>query len=162
MYTIFNGVVQPGFQFASGQAIGREHAPSPFARGTLEMQHPHFKARGFDLEAEVPGLFWGTINVRLDRELVLARPDHTLELVDWTAATDGARIPPETFSFVRCCLAVDGRYHAGLIYYPHPETKGQTNAHHYDVLEVLTERIERIGLGSEAAVICRDDAFRPR
>jgi hypothetical protein len=162
VYTIFNGVVQRGFQFASGQAIGREQAPSPFARGTLEMQHPHFKARGFDLEAEVPGLFWGTINVKIDRELVLAKPDHTLELVDWTAGTTGARIAPETFSFVRCCVAVDGRYHAGLIYYPHPATKGATNAHHYDVLEVLTSQIEGLSVGKPASVICRADAFRDR
>jgi hypothetical protein len=162
VYTIFNGVVQPGFQFASGQAIGREKAPSPFARGTLEMQHPHFKARGFDLEAEVPGLFWGTINIKIDRELVLAQPDRTLELVDWTAGAPGAQIPPETFSFIRCCVAFGGRYHLGLIYYPHPETKGPTNAHRYDALEVVTERIEGIGPGSEAAVFCRENAFRHR
>jgi hypothetical protein len=162
VYTIFNGVVQPGFQLASGQAIGRDHSPSPFARGTLEMQHPHFKARGFDLEAEVPSLFRGTINVKLDRELVLTKPDHTLELVDWTAGAEGARIPPETFSFVRCCLALDGRYHTGLIYYPHPETKGPTSQHHYDVLEVLTKRIDGMSAGIEASVICRSDAFGDR
>ena len=162
MYTVHSGVVTAGFQFASGEAVGRAENSSPFAAGTLRMQAPLFKARGLDLEAEVPELFWGTINVLLECELVLDKPDATLSDVDWTAGSAGVQIPPETFSFVRCCVAVEGRYYAGVIYYPHPETKGPTNEHRYEVLEVLTRRIDGLEYGNSVAVICRGDGFTAR
>ncbi|MEA3016460.1 MAG: hypothetical protein QOI38_1182, partial [Sphingomonadales bacterium] len=30
MQKVFTGIVDRGFQYASGQAVGREEAPSPF------------------------------------------------------------------------------------------------------------------------------------
>ena len=161
MYAIHDGVVGRGFQFASGEAVGRNVDPSPFSRGTLRLQDAHFQARGFDLADAIPGLHWGTVNVELGVELVLASPDLTLSLVDWTAGESdpAARIAPESFSFVRCCLAHDGNFHAGYIYYPHPETKPATNAHRYHVLEVLTHRVDGLAYGEPASVICRSDAF---
>ena len=162
MYVLFSGVVTSGFQFASGEAVGRAAGRSPFPAGTLLMQQPHFKARGLDLEEAVPGLYWGTINIEIEREVVLVEADHTFRDVDWTEGTAGKRIPPETFSLVRCCLATDGRYHAGLIYYPHPETKPETNRHRFDVLEVLTHKVPDISQGKPATLMFRSDAFRPR
>jgi hypothetical protein len=159
---VYEGFVAAGFQLASGEAVGRAVAPSPFPAGTLRMQDPHFRGRGVDLGVEVPGLVWGTVNVRLDLELALGRPDITLEDVAWAAAIPGMDSPRETFSFVRCCLAHDDRYYPGMIYYPHPETKLGTNRHDYHVLEVLASRVDGIKPGAAAAVICRGDAFRPR
>ena len=75
---IFDGRVTPGFQFASGQAVGRAANPSPFPAGTLAMQDAHFKARGLDMEREVPGLVRATINVRVPDELERGHPDWTL------------------------------------------------------------------------------------
>lgn len=161
-YTMFSGRVSKGFQFASGSAVGRAEAPSPYPYSTLRMQHRHFLARGFDMTAEVPGLLWATINVRLDggQQLALGRADRTLELVDWTADYDGVQIPPETFSFVRCCLANRGRFHLGLIYYPHPGTKPATNSHDYGVLEVLSGPVHGVQYGDEVSLMCRSDGFQ--
>lgn len=119
------------------------------------MQHEPFKARGLDLEREVPGLFWGTINIRLSEALVLGKADVTLEDVAWASA-----VPPETFSFIRCCLFYEARYHAALIYYPHPETKPHTNAHDHHVLELLAPSVGPVASGDPASIICRSDAFR--
>jgi len=160
MYVIHDGRIVSGFQFASGQAVDRATNPSPFSAGTLRLQAAQFAARGFDLGSEIPGLYWGTINVELGRDLRLMMADHTFPDVDWTAS-EARRIAPETFSFVRCCLAIDGSYHPGYLYYPHPETKPSTNEHRYNVLEVLTHHVPGATNGRAAAVICRADAFAP-
>ena len=168
MQAVHSGIVISSFQYASGDAVGRRDHPSPFSAGTLALQHPHFRARGIDLEALVPGLRWGTINLSLGRELVLERPDFTAEAVDWTQE-EKTRIAPETFSFVRCCFIcplpdAEGRfgYYPGLLYYPHPETKPQTNEHHYDVLEILAQNVPGVAPGVRADIVCRRDAFRDR
>lgn len=162
MYQLHSGVITRGFQFASGEAVGRGSSPSPFSAGTLELQRPHFVQRGFDLEHEVPNLIWGTINIELPYKLVIAQADVTLENIDWTRPHDAHLVlPAETFSFVRCCLAYDGRYYEGLVYYPHPETKLATNRHNYDVLEVITRRVEGLRTGALASVICRASTFAP-
>lgn len=161
MYAIHDGITGAGFQFASGFAVGRSRNPSPFPEGTLKLQDRCLRARGFDLAAAVPGLFWGTVNVRLFREVVLANADHTFPDVRWIDGplAGGACIAPETFSFIRCCLAYDGRFYPGYLYYPHPETKPLTNQHDYAVLEVITSRIEDLAHGQSASIICRADAF---
>ncbi|HTU09773.1 MAG TPA: hypothetical protein VMG08_02650 [Allosphingosinicella sp.] len=169
MQRILTGTITSGFQFASGEAVGRAENPSPFRAGTLRTQQPYLAALRIDLERLVPGLRWGTINLRLGEELVLGRADHVAEALDWTREETGAgRIPPETFSFVHCCFvyarggAGGCAYHPGLIYYPHPETKPTTNAHRYDVLEILTTPVAGLKTGAEASLVCRADAFRPR
>ncbi|HEX8571618.1 MAG TPA: hypothetical protein VF759_02575 [Allosphingosinicella sp.] len=171
MQTIYTGIVARGFQFASGAAVGRTENGSPFPAGTLQMQREHFKAAGVDFDRLVPGLKMATINLRLDVELELARPDRTVPLVDWTVDVEDprARIPPETFSFVRCCFVYPapdwpGRfaYYPGLLYYPHPETKPATNAHDYGVLEVLAQEVPNLRYDTLASVICRADAFAVR
>jgi hypothetical protein len=164
VYTIYHGKVARGFQFASGEAVNRKSNPSPFSDGTLRLQERFFRAKAFDMIREIPNLFWGTINVEIDRDLTLVTPDVTVANVDWTReqAKPGARIAPETFSFVRCCLAADGVYHSGMLYYPHPETKPTTNEHRFNVLEVLSHKVEGLAYGDDVAVICRADAFKRR
>ena len=162
MYTVHSGAVTPGFQIASGGSRGAAARRSPFSAGALHLQDPHFRAQGLDLTREIPGLIWGTINVTLVTPLALDRPDITLEGVDWTRdePDPACRLAPETFSFVRCCLAHAGAFHVGLIYYPHPETKLATNAHDPRVLEILSARVEGLAIGDAAAVVCRANAFR--
>ena len=159
----FEGRVGRGFQFASGVAVGRAVDPSPFSDATLRLQHPHFLRQGVDLERVVPGMVWGTINVELDRELVLVDADHRL-MVDWTAAEprSEARIGPELFLLLDCRLVHHGRAYSGLVYYPHPSTKPPTNAHRYDVIEVIAPPVEGLAHGDPVVVACRDGAFAPR
>ncbi|MFZ3004887.1 MAG: hypothetical protein WA047_01840 [Phenylobacterium sp.] len=158
--TLHQGRVGRGFQMASGGSVGQPG--NPFPASTVKMQAPFFRAAGLDLAAEVPGLVWGTINVELGYGLRRATPDITVTDVDWTDGLTGAgRIAPETFSFVRCRLIHAGRDYPGLIYLPHPETKPPTNAHRYDILEVLTCRVEGLADGQPVAVLCRADAFEP-
>ena len=166
MHSIFTGVVGRGFQLASGQAVGRKKNPSPYPAATLKMQNPLFKRQNIDLEQLIPDLHWGTINVELGSKLLLRDGDYIAREVDWTKGVKGeGRIKPETFSFVHCCLiyrppmeAVFG-YYPGLLYYPHPQTKPETNRHNFDVLEVLTVQVPKLVYGARVAVTCRADAF---
>ena len=124
---------------------------------------PHFRARGFDLEQEVPSFFGGTINVEIGTELILNRPDKTLPNIAWTTPQCAVQIAPETFSFIRACLIYQDRYHSGLLYYPHPETKpDDVNGHRYDVLEFLTHHVEGLTYDTPAHIVCRADAFEAR
>ncbi|MFL6844363.1 MAG: hypothetical protein ACJ8ER_05735 [Allosphingosinicella sp.] len=96
--------------------------------------------------------------------MVLRRPDFTAAEVDWTAEEPDpkARIAPETFSFIRCRFRYRRSHYPGLLYYPHPETKPGTNAHHYDVLEVLSVPVAGLEPGAPASVVCRADALAER
>ena len=162
LQALHHGLVARGFQFASGRAVGR--ADNPFPDSTLRMQAPVLKAQfGLDLEAEIPGLVWGTVNVELPYALRRLRPDVTTPGVDWTVELEGAgRIAPETFSFTRCCLVHANLYYPGLIYMPHPETKPATNSHRYNVLEILTSQVDGLAYQDPATVVCRADAFETR
>lgn len=117
--------VVAGYGVASGQAID-----SPYPSGTIALQAPLFAARGLDLS----GFFAGTLNLSFDdSRWQLSQPDARFERLLWTD-----RHPPETFSFWRVGLRWQGRPEplAGLLYWPHPETK--RNHHHKpDRLEVL-------------------------
>jgi hypothetical protein len=155
------GVVVEGHGMASGRSVGQPG--NWFGRGTLEIQDPYLRERGIALDERVPALHRGTINVEIDREIALADADFTVERLDWTAAlAEKHRIAPETFSFVRCVLTHRGEDHAGLIYYPHPETKPPEVRHRYDVLEVLTHRIPGLAYGDPVRLGCRAGAFRDR
>lgn len=162
MFAFHEGVITPGYQIASGRSVGQPE--NPFPDGSIKLQYEAFKARGFDLLAEVPGLFWGTINLQLPYELDLVDPDVTVRAVDWTSDLPDprSRIAPENFSFIRCDLEHHGQRHRGLIYYPRPSTKPATNAHHHDRLEVLAAEIPGLAYGDIASVICRADAFAVR
>lgn len=151
----WRGRVSRGFGIASG----RDGPALGLQEGTLACQAPVFLARGWDLAREIPGYRHGTINVRLDRPLRLAGPDITLTDVDWAPPHLRGDFPPETFSFTRCSLFHASRFVAGVIYYPHPETKPSVNSHDPCVLEVIAPDIEGLRYDDPISVICRSDAF---
>ena len=126
------GRVMRGHGVASGQS------GSPYPLGTIAMQAPFFRERGLDLAP-----FWpGTINVSIaPATFRITNPAHLLRQVAWTELHQ-----PEDFSFVRCRLSVGGVAYAGLVYYPHPETKER---HHQDaaVLELLMPPIAGLAYG---------------
>jgi hypothetical protein len=159
MFAYHTGIVSPGYQIASGRSVGSPG--NPFPEGSIKLQYDAFRARGFDLLAELPGLFWGTINLQLPQALDLVSPDVTLEAVDWTSHLPDprSRIAAENFSLTRCAFFHRGRYHTALIYYPLPSTKPATNAHHHDRLEVLAAEIPGLAYGDTATVICRAETF---
>lgn len=129
--SLFLGQVVAGHQVASGRA-----ASSPYPKGTIEMQTPHFQARGLDLSPFYPG----TLNVSIrPYQLVLKSPQWTFTQVKWSPSHD-----PETFSFTPCALTWQSQTFNGLIYYPHPETK----INHFQdpsVVELLLPTIAGIG-----------------
>lgn len=103
------------------------------------MQIPHFLERGLDLRSYYPG----TINVALAPWVpVIRRPKRTLRNVRWAE-----REPAEDFSFFDCRLVTQaGVEAAGLVYYPHPDTKPK----HFqapDILEILAEWIPDLAYG---------------
>ena len=100
-----------------------------FPGGTLRMQLPYFAAEGFDLR----GYHLGTLNVSIapfTYRMGLAKA--TFRHLKWHPTE-----PAEDFSFFDVtALRVGEEPLAGLIYYPHPETKPE----HFqspDVLELL-------------------------
>lgn len=114
-----------GYGVASGRA-----SDSPYPAGTISLQAPLFAACGIDLSP----YFQGTLNLRFrDTRWQLQHPDAHVEQLRWTD-----RHPPETFSFWQVALRWQGLSSplAGLIYYPHPETKCR-HQHAPDHLEVL-------------------------
>lgn len=132
------GVVQAGHQIASGKA-----KDSPYPRGSIEMQVPFFKALGLDLSA----YFMGTINVNITpAAFAVISPKYTFEKVQWIAG-----VPAETFSFFDCVLQFNGQKHAGLVYYPHPETKTQ-HFHSNSVIEVLAPKIANLHYGTSVTL----------
>ncbi len=128
-----------GHGVASG--VGHSNGParlSPYPKGTIEMQTPFFKAAGLDLSP-----FWpGTLNVSFaPAKILLNRPDFHFEHLNWTNLH-----PPETFSFWKIRIrSFDPRpcEVAGLVYWPHPETKIRHWQNH-SVLELLAPRLDGI------------------
>ena len=132
-----SGMVVRGYRVASGPS-------HDYPYGALERQKPIFKARGLDLG----GCFNGTLNIDIrPYTFQLIRPEFTFRDVEWTDLH-----PPEHFSFSRCALVYRDVPHAGWIYYPHPETK-RRNFQDPSLLEVITERISRIGYGDPVQVL---------
>ncbi len=111
-----------------------------FPGGTLAMQAPHFRERGLDLGRFYPA----TLNLSLaPKRYVVRRAALTLRQVAWHPTE-----PAEDFSFFDAAVRkYGGDWVAGLIYYPHPDTKP---AHFQppDLLEVLAETwIPDLGYG---------------
>lgn len=128
--------IVPGHQVASG----RNENPR-FPGGTLQMQAPHFRALGLDLAA----FHGGTLNVSISPlRYRVAQPRLTFRSVKWHPTE-----PAEDFSFFDVRLLRDGQSPvAGLIYYPHPETKPE----HFqkpDVLELLLPYVQGLSYDSE-------------
>lgn len=130
-----DGVVMQGYGVASGRATD-----SPYPRGTITMQQPHFEALGLDLS----GIFPGTLNVSIKpQKAEIIAPELTFEQVQWAPG-----FPPETFSFSACVVDFSETRYPGWIYYPHPETKPM---HFQDAstLEVLAPAIAGLAYGSQ-------------
>ena len=124
-----------------GVASGRAQ-DSPYPAGTIALQAPLFAHHGLDLSPFYPG----TLNMSFsDTRWLLSHPDVCIEQLVWTD-----RHPPESFSFWQVGLRWRGLELpvAGLLYWPHPETKCR---HHQppDRLEVLAPWIGDTTLLSE-------------
>lgn len=133
------GVVTRGHGVASGQANDPR-----YPKGTIAMQTPVFANRGVNLEPYFPG----TINISIHpHQYTVRSAKYTLRDVKWTAGE-----LTEDFSFFDCRLIWDDcRTQAGLIYYPHPETKPE----HFqspDILEIITHYIDGLQYGDSLIV----------
>lgn len=128
-------VVQ-GHRVASGQ-----NGNPLFPGGTLRMQAPFFRALGLDLSL----YHGGTLNVSIaPRRYRVVAPRLTLRHVKWHPSE-----PPEDFSFFDIRLLGDGVDPvAGLIYFPHPETK-PAHFQKPDVLELLLPFVKDLAYGLE-------------
>lgn len=126
--------IVPGHRVASGLG-GNPRFPG----GTLAMQRPYFLERGLDLGIYHPG----TLNLSIAPwRYEVVQPRLTFRQVQWHPTA-----PAEDFSFFDCVLILQGKDYAGLIYYPHPETKPE----HFqddDILEVLAPMIDGANYGS--------------
>lgn len=100
-----------------------------FPGGTLRMQQPFFLQRGLDLSP----FHLGTLNISITPlSYRVLKPKLTFRSVKWHPTE-----PAEDFSFFDVCLLRDGCSPiAGLIYYPHPDTKPE-HFQSADVLELL-------------------------
>jgi hypothetical protein len=130
------GVVVPGYGVASG--TGRDRR---YPAGTIQLQQPHFLERGIDLSGYYPG----TLNV----DLAPLAPVPTLPVFDGVICWfDGLE---ERFLLSPVELDAKGRRHAGLWYYPHPQTK-PAHFQRGTVVELLLPWIEGIQAGDKVLV----------
>ncbi len=135
--TAVSGTVVSGHKVASGQALD-----SPYPKGTIEMQMPHFRALGVDLAP----FYAGTLNVSIAPYRFQLVPQQTLYQVKWSS--DYAA---ESFSFVPLSLTWQQQFYRGLIYYPHPDTK----INHFQdpaVLELLLPLVPGIADGRQVTL----------
>ena len=131
----FTGTIVQGHRVASGL-----NGDAAFPGGTLRMQTPYFKRLGLDLAP----YYTGTLNVSIaPRRYKVVRAPWTFPLVKWHP-TD----PAETFSFFRVWrVLLGGGRVAGLVYYPHPETKPK-NFQPDDMLELLFPKMDDVAYGT--------------
>ena len=115
-----------------------------FPGGTLQMQTPHFLALGLDLRV----FHQGTLNVSIaPLNYTVGTAKHTFRDVKWHPTE-----PAEDFSFFEVFLLRPGEPSvAGLIYFPHPNTKPE----HFqapDVLELLLPFVAGLYYGMELSL----------
>ena len=135
-WQIITARVVPGHRVASGQ-----NGDPRFPGGTLRMQVPFFKSLGLELAVYHPA----TVNVSIAPcayRVVQAR--HTFANVRWHPVE-----PAEDFSFFDVRLIHPGQPPlAGLVYFPHPETKPE-HFQQPDTLELLLPFVEGLHYGME-------------
>ena len=137
----FEGVVKSGHGVASGASAGT--AGNPYPHGSIAMQAPLFKARGLDLSA----CFFGTVNLDIaPNAWQLMQADHCFEKLRWTELH-----PPETFSFVAIQVLWQEEWHAGWLYYPHPETKA-THFQSRSVMELILPKLDALSTGMQLQI----------
>lgn len=132
------GVVVAGHGVASGTGQDRR-----YPAGTIRLQQPFFLERGIDLSGYYPG----TLNVDVAPLVPAPIPEKALfdGLMRWFGDIE------ERFILSPAEVEVDGVRHAGLWYYPHPETKP---AHFQPgtVIELLLPWIADIRAGDRVRV----------
>jgi hypothetical protein len=135
-YQIIPARLVEGYRVASGQ----NNNPR-FPGGTLRMQTPHFQALGLDINPFYPG----TLNVSIaPLSYRVAKAKHTFCQVKWHPVE-----PAEDFSFFDVRAIFPGRSPvAGLIYFPHPDTKPE-HFQQPDILELLLPFTEGLHYGME-------------
>jgi len=132
------GIVIKGRGWTSGCA-----EDCPYPEGTVGLQMPHFQARGLDLSNFCPG----TLNISIKpQKFIMQHPEFTLRNIKWHSGH-----PPEDFSFSRCWIHCKGQRAAGVVYYPHPETKVSYFLDN-STLEIIAEYIESIRCGDEVEI----------
>lgn len=140
------GVVVKGYGIASGK-----HSDDRFPQGSISMQIPFFKKRGFD----VSHFFMGTINISFSNfTFELVNPVYYFPKIKWCAD-----LPAENFSFFSCNLnLLDNSPVDAFVYWPHPSTKP---AFHQDpsVLEFLAPKIANISYGKKIHVTSNQDSI---
>lgn len=121
-------------------ASGLNGNPS-FPGGTLLMQTPYFQELGLDITV----FYRGTLNVSIAPMCYrVVKPRFTFRNIQWHPV-DRA----EDFSFFDFHLLRSSQPPlAGLIYYPHPDTK-PTHFQAPDVLELLLPFVEGLSYGSD-------------
>ncbi len=139
----FAGTVKAGHGVASGRSAGA--AGNPYPQGSIAMQAPLFKERGLDLS----NCFLGTVNLDIaPQSWQLLKADHCFEHLRWTHLH-----PPETFSFAALEVHWQEAWHAGWLYYPHPETKA-THFQSRSVMELIVPKLDGLQIGLQLAVQC--------
>jgi len=120
-----------------------------FPGGTLLMQMPYFQALGLDLSP----FYRGTVNVSIaPMNYRVRKARYTFRRVKWHPTA-----PAEDFSFFDVRLLRDGAEPvAGLIYYPHPETKPE-HFQRPDVLELLLPYIKGVEYGAHLTLSIPSD-----
>ncbi|WP_211829106.1 hypothetical protein [Kistimonas asteriae] len=142
-----SATVTAGYGVASGK-----HPDPRFPEGSLSLQLPQFETLGLNLS----GYFRGTLNLSIaPASYRIITPYRCFRGVKWCDA-----MPPEDFSFFRCQLGTHTKNLVeGYVYYPHPETKPD----HFqspDILEVITQPLERIHYGEAMTLLLHTDELK--
>lgn len=133
MIKLIKTIVMEGHGVASGKAKN-----SPYPKGTIEMQTPHFQRLGLD----VSNFFSGTLNLSIAPYVFkCVNPEYTFRSVNWAEGFSS-----EDFSFSQCELIYRTDSFTGYIYYPHPQTK-IGHFHSNSLIEVISEEIPGIQYG---------------
>ncbi len=133
-----SGTVVKGHRVASGQTTH-----SPYPKGTIEMQTPHFLPLGIDLSP----FYLGTLNVSIAPHTFKLLAKTTLHDVKWSPHHSA-----ESFSFIPISMIWQLNIYSGLVYYPCPETK----INHFQdpaVLELLLPKLEGMTYGEKVTLL---------
>lgn len=139
-----------------GVASGRSTTDTRFPRGTIRLQEPFFKEKGFDFQAYFGGDFVrGTLNLSLSpRRFTIESPEYVLKDVKWTDL-----LPAENFFLSPAEIHFQGRAFKALIYIPDPATKPD----HFqapDIIEVIAESVPNLDYGDEVELAYNPEAIK--
>ena len=130
------GVVVAGHGVAGGAGQDRR-----YPAGTIQLQQPFFLERGIDLSGYYPG----TLNLDLVPVVPVPRQPLFDGVIRWFEDIE------ERFLLSPVEVEASGARHAGLWYYPHPETK-PANFQRSTVVELLLPWIVDVKAGDKILV----------